>query len=126
MLVKTKIMTDWWQSPLGQYVLTQEQTELQSLSRHFYGFLHLQIYGEKNILPQVTHFHKQTRMAELAEIMVKQNLCHLSATALIICCCPMYWNFLLIPIVFYVKLKEYWYRMEHLFYVVLIPLVYGV
>jgi SAM-dependent methyltransferase len=68
MSVKTKVMRQWWKSPLGQYVLTQEKNALQTLSRHFYGYFHLQIEGIENILPQVAHPNKQTLMAEQAEL----------------------------------------------------------
>ncbi len=68
MSVKTKIMTQWWESPLGQYVLTQEQQSLQALSQHFHGFFHLQVYGTKNILPQVSHASTQAVMAAEADL----------------------------------------------------------
>ncbi|OUR65596.1 methylase [Methylophaga sp. 42_25_T18] len=68
MSVKTKMMTQWWQSPLGQYVLTQEQGLLQTLSRHFHGYFHVQVDGGKNILPQVSHANKQAMMAALADL----------------------------------------------------------
>ena len=68
MSVKTKMMMQWWQSPLGQYVLLQEESVLQTLNRHFYGYFHLQVEGIKNILPQVSHPHKQTLMAAQAEL----------------------------------------------------------
>lgn len=68
MSVKTKMMTQWWQSPLGQYVLTHEQNSLQSLNQYFHGFFHLQVYGEKNILPQVSHASTQALMAAQADL----------------------------------------------------------
>ena len=74
MLVKTKLMTQWWQSPLGQYVLTHEQNSLQSLEQYFHGFFHLQVYGEKNILPQVSHTTTQALMADQADLNGRAEL----------------------------------------------------
>lgn len=62
------MMSNWWQSHLGQYVLEQEQVRLKSLNRHFYGYFQLQIGGDRNMLPSVARPNCQARMAEHADI----------------------------------------------------------
>lgn len=71
---KTQMMTQWWHSPLGQHVLSQEQQLLQSWSRHFYGHFQLQLYGEQKLLPDVSHPCCQTVMANQAGLDGKAEL----------------------------------------------------
>jgi len=54
MSVETKMMAQWWQSPLGQLVLLEEKDLLQCLRPHFYGHFQLQVYGSTVLLPQLT------------------------------------------------------------------------
>lgn len=63
-----KMMSDWWQSPLGQCVLIQEQTLLQSLSSHFYGYSQLQLGVDQKLLPKVSRSNVQKLMAKSADV----------------------------------------------------------
>jgi len=61
-------MTDWWQSPLGQHVLMQEQSLLQLLSPHFHGYFQLQTGLKQSLLPQLSKPSIQKVMAPSADI----------------------------------------------------------
>ncbi|MFW5450588.1 MAG: class I SAM-dependent methyltransferase [Methylophagaceae bacterium] len=65
---KEKMMSDWWQSPLGQCVLLQEKALLQTLNSHFYGYCQLQLGVEQRQFPKVTHSAQQKVMAQNADI----------------------------------------------------------
>lgn len=58
------MMFDWWRSPLGQYVLTQEKVLLQSLVGHFYGYYQLQIGVDQILLPEVPRLSQQKIMTK--------------------------------------------------------------
>lgn len=63
-----KMMAQWWQSPLGQNVLMQEKTLLQSLSNHFHGRYQLQIGIEQSLLPTPTKPAIQKVMSPSADV----------------------------------------------------------
>ena len=65
---KKNMMSDWWQSALGQCVLRQEHALLQSLASHFYGYYQLQMGVEQKLLPAVTRFSHQKVMARSADV----------------------------------------------------------
>lgn len=65
---KEKMMSDWWQSPLGQCVLTQEKAILQSLSSYFHGYCQLQLGVTQKQLPEVVHSAQQKIMARSADV----------------------------------------------------------
>jgi len=65
---KEKMMSDWWQNPLGQCVLTQEKSVLQSLCSHFHGYCQLQLGVTQQQLPDVIHSAQQKIMAPTADV----------------------------------------------------------
>ena len=65
---KEKMMADWWQTPLGQAVFTQEQNKLYSLSTHFHGYYQLQLGNEKSLLPSTSRPSQQKIMANGANV----------------------------------------------------------
>lgn len=66
---KELMMSQWWQSPLGQSVFTLERGIIQSLGRHFHGYHQLQLGLEPLLLPHVHHPHQQTVMAPSADVL---------------------------------------------------------
>lgn len=64
----TEIMADWWQSPLGQAVLTQERDKLLSLSHHFHGYYQLQLGCKQPLLPASSRPSQQKIMADNADV----------------------------------------------------------
>ena len=65
---KTKNVANWWQSPLGQAVLEQEKSALQSLSQHFHGYYQLQLGLNPSLLPALSQPNIQTVIAAQADI----------------------------------------------------------
>ena len=65
---KEQMMAHWWQSSLGQHVLEQEKTVLQSLAQHFYGDYQVQLGVALNLLPKRTVTKQQKVMAVSADI----------------------------------------------------------
>ncbi len=65
---KEKMMSDWWQSPLGQAVLTQERNKLQTLSQYFHGYYQLQLGNKNSLFPTTTRPSQQIIMAESADV----------------------------------------------------------
>lgn len=122
---KTQMMTQWWHSPLGQHVLSQEQQLLQSWSRHFYGHFQLQLYGEQKLLPDVSHPCCQTVMASQADLDGKAELLPLKSHSVDNLLIPHVLEFHLSLIKFYVKLNACLLLMVLWFYVALIRVVYG-
>ncbi len=66
---KTDPLIAWWQSPLGQSVLKQEQQLFQSTPEHFHGYYQLQIGVDENVLPEMTIPKLRKRMANSADVM---------------------------------------------------------
>lgn len=64
----SKALYDWWQSPLGQHVLKQEQTLLQSMTRYFHGYYQLQIGTAQPLLPHCLKPTIQKVMADSADV----------------------------------------------------------
>ena len=65
---KEQMMANWWQSSLGQHVLEQEKTVLQSLAQYFHGDYQVQLGVECNLLPNNTVAKQQKIMANSADI----------------------------------------------------------
>jgi SAM-dependent methyltransferase len=65
---KETMMAQWWQSPLGQEVILQEQDKLQSLSQHFHGYFQLQIGYKQLLLPPTSRASQQKVMADSADV----------------------------------------------------------
>lgn len=65
---KEKMMADWWQSTLGQAVLTQQQEKLHSLNRYFHGYYQLQLGCMQSILPPTSRPSQQKIMANSADV----------------------------------------------------------
>ncbi|RLB64099.1 MAG: methylase [Deltaproteobacteria bacterium] len=65
---KATMMSAWWKSALGQCVLTQEQTLLQTLTDHFHGRYQLQLGVEQSLLPEVSRPCVQKVMANTADV----------------------------------------------------------
>ena len=61
-------MSQWWQSPLGQNVLSQEQAVIQSLATHFHGHYQLQIGVEQSVFPELSQPSIQKIMANSADV----------------------------------------------------------
>jgi len=66
-MIDNKI-THWWNSALGQAVLEQEKTTLQSYSHYFYGYYQLQLGLKSSLFPKTPQAHQQTIMADSADI----------------------------------------------------------
>ena len=65
---KEKMMADWWQSPLGQAVFSQERSKLQALSHYFHGYYQLQLGCKQSILPPTSRPTQQKLMAQAADV----------------------------------------------------------
>jgi len=63
-----KNLSDWWQSPLGQEVFSQEHLLLQSLNSYFYGYYQLQLGTKTSLLPQTSKPKLQLIMASEADL----------------------------------------------------------
>jgi len=63
-----KRMITWWQSPLGQSILKQEKSALQSLSSYFYGNYQFQLGIRQRLLPEVPLSRMQKIMGRSADI----------------------------------------------------------
>jgi len=61
-------MMQWWQSPLGQYVLRQEKAVLSSFSQYFQGEHQIQIGVNEHLLPKVLGSQCQKIMSPLADL----------------------------------------------------------
>lgn len=64
----TDPLTDWWQSPLAQTVLEQEQQLFQSTPEYFHGYYQLQLGGGKDLLPAMTMPKFKRRMAKSGDV----------------------------------------------------------
>ena len=65
---KSQAINNWWTSPLGRYVLQQEQALLASIPRFFHGYYQLQIGATQSLLPPTPRPCKQKLMAKYADI----------------------------------------------------------
>ena len=65
---KQKMMADWWQSPLGQAVFSQEKNKLHSLSAYFHGYYQLQLGNKQSLLPPSSRPSQQKIMAKAADV----------------------------------------------------------
>jgi len=65
---REKMMSQWWQSPLGQSVITQEKTLIQSLASYFHGYYQLQVGVDQPILPSLSQPSIQKIMANSADV----------------------------------------------------------
>jgi len=63
-----KRAAQWWQSPLGQNVLDQEQIVIQSLTSHFHGYYQLQLGQQQSLLPSLSRPSIQKIMANSADV----------------------------------------------------------
>jgi SAM-dependent methyltransferase len=67
-MINDELMTDWWQSPLGQYVLTQENKTAPLFKSHIYGDYHLQLFGLASHLEPFQHINHRFQLAEGADV----------------------------------------------------------
>ena len=67
-------MIDWWQSPLGQYVLQKEQAALSGLQSHFFGYHQIQVGGGIKIMPEFSRPVCQSLIDNSADIIGRAEI----------------------------------------------------
>jgi SAM-dependent methyltransferase len=62
------LLTAWWQDPLGQNVLAQEQLLFQQYLPYFHGYCQLQVGVAENLFPEMPVPKMQTIMARSGDV----------------------------------------------------------
>ncbi len=65
---KASLLTAWWQGPLGQSVLVQEQQLFQRYLPYFHGYCQLQVGVAENLFPEMPAPKMQTIMARSGDV----------------------------------------------------------
>ena len=66
-------MADWWQSPLGRHIVSEERALLASFPLYFHGYYQIQIGDCEGLLPSLSGSYVQKTMSPLADFEGRIN-----------------------------------------------------